>query len=100
MIVYFTQTADWGQVQFNNGWWDNSSVSFPELGGAYLTTDNAGGKDVTKVELTFTQELLDHLKSAPGDYWGLNADYKNGDTRVAFVIQGQNWIIDEITVLP
>lgn len=100
MIVYFTQTENWGQVQFNNGWWANENVSFPELGGAYLTTNNAGGADVTRMELTLTQELLDHIKSAPGDYWGLNTDYRNGDTRVAFVIQGSDWIIDEITILP
>lgn len=100
MIIYFTQTDAWGQVQFNDGWWANGSVSFPELGGAYLTTDNAGGKDVTRMELTLTQELLDHLLATAGDYWGTNADYHNGDTRVAFVIQGQDWIIDKITILP
>ena len=100
MIIYFTQTENWGQVQFNDGWWANGSVSFPELGGAYLNTDNAGGKEVNRIELTLTQELLDHLLATPGDYWGTNADYKNGDTRVAFVIQGQDWYIDEITILP
>ena len=100
MIIYCTQTDAWGQVQINDGWWKNDNVSFPELEGAYLNTDNAGGKDVTRIELTITQELLDHIVTAPGDYWGLNADYKNGDTRVAFVLQGQDWIIDEITILP
>ncbi len=100
MIIYFTQTDAWGQVQFNDGWWGNGAVSFPELGGAYLNTDNAGGKDVTRMELTLTQELLDHLLATAGDYWGTNADYHNGDTRVAFVIQGQDWIIDKITILP
>lgn len=100
MIIYFTQTDAWGQVQFNDGWWGNGEVSFPELGGAYLNTDNAGGKDVTRMELTLTQELLDHLLATAGDYWGTNADYRNGDTRVAFVIQGQDWIIDKITILP
>ena len=100
MIIYFSQTDAWGQVQFNDGWWANGSVSFPELGGAYLNTDNAGGKDVTKMELTLTQELLDHIKATAGDYWGTNSDYRNGDTRVAFVIQGSDWIIEKITVLP
>ena len=100
MIIYFSQTDAWGQVQFNDGWWANGSVSFPELGGAYLNTDNAGGKDVTKMELTLTQELLDHIKATAGDYWGTNSDYHNGDTRVAFVIQGSDWIIEKITVLP
>ena len=100
MIIYFSQTDAWGQVQFNDGWWKNDVVSFPELGGAYLNTDNAGGKDVTKMELTLTQELLDHIKATAGDYWGTNSDYHNGDTRVAFVIQGSDWIIEKITVLP
>ena len=100
MIVYFSQTDAWGQVQFNDGWWANGAVSFPELGGAYLNTDNAGGKDVTKMELTLTQELLDHIKATAGDYWGTNSNYHNGDTRVAFVIQGQDWIIEKITILP
>ena len=100
MIVYFSQTDAWGQVQFNDGWWANEAVSFPELGGAYLNTDNAGGKDVTKMELTLTQELLDHIKATAGDYWGTNSNYHNGDTRVAFVIQGQDWIIEKITILP
>ena len=100
MIIYFSQTDAWGQVQFNDGWWKNDVVSFPELGGAYLNTDNAGGKDVTKMELTLTQELLDHLLATAGDYWGTNSDYHNGDTRVAFVIQGSDWIIEKITILP
>ena len=100
MIVYFSQTDAWGQVQFNDGWWANGAVSFPELGGAYLNTDNAGGKDVTKMELTLTQELLDHIKATAGDYWGTNSNYHNGDTRVAFVIQGSDWIIEKITILP
>ena len=100
MIIYFSQTDAWGQVQFNDGWWANGAVSFPELGGAYLNTDNAGGKDVTRMELTLTQELLDHIKATAGDYWGTNSDYHNGDTRVAFVIQGSDWIIEKITILP
>ena len=100
IIIYFSQTDAWGQVQFNDGWWANGAVSFPELGGAYLNTDNAGGKDVTRMELTLTQELLDHIKATAGDYWGTNSDYHNGDTRVAFVIQGSDWIIEKITILP
>ena len=100
MIIYFSQTDAWGQVQFNDGWWKNEVVSFPELGGAYLNTDNAGGKDVTRMELTLTQDLLDHIKATAGDYWGTNSDYHNGDTRVAFIIQGSDWIIEKITVLP
>ncbi len=97
LIVYFEQTANWGQVQFNDGWWANADVSFPEIGGAYLTTDNAGGKDVTKIELTITAALLDHLKACPGDYFGLNTEYQ-GDGRVGMVIQGSDWIITKIAI--
>ena len=97
LIVYFEQTANWGQVQFNDGWWGNADVSFPEIGGAYLTTDNAGGKDVTKIELTITAALLDHLKACPGDYFGLNTEYQ-GDGRVGMVIQGSDWIITKIAI--
>ena len=85
------------QVQFNDGWWGNADVSFPEIGGAYLTTDNAGGKDVTKIELTITAALLDHLKACPGDYFGLNTEYQ-GDGRVGMVIQGSDWIITKIAI--
>ena len=98
LIVYFKQTENWGQVQFNDGWWANADVSFPELGGAYLTTDNAGGKDVTKIELTITEDLLNHLKSHAGDYFGLNTEYQ-ADGRVGMVIQGQDWIIEKIAIL-
>lgn len=97
LIVYFEQTANWGQVQFNDGYWANADVSFPEIGGAYLTTDNAGGKDVTKIELTVTAALLDHLKACPGDYFGLNTEYR-GDGRVGLVIQGSDWIITKIAI--
>jgi hypothetical protein len=98
LTIYFTQTENWGQVQLNDGWWDNSNVVFPEIGGAYLTTDNAGGKDVTKIELTVTEELLEHFKSHAGDYFGLNTEYQ-GDGRVGMVLQGQDWIIDKITIM-
>ena len=97
LIVYFKQTENWGQVQFNDGWWSNDGVVFPELGGAYLTTDNAGGKDVTKIELTITAELLDLLKSRPGDYFGLNTAFQ-ADGRVGMVIQGSDWIIEKIAI--
>lgn len=98
LIIYCEQTENWGQVQINDGSWGNGDVSFPELGGAYLTTDNAGGKDVTRIVLTITETLLEHLKTHAGDYFGLNTQYQ-GDGRVAFVLQGSDWIINEITLL-
>ena len=98
MIIYFTQTEEWGQAQINDGWWSDSGFTFPELGGAYLKTDTLNDKSINKIELTLTQEILDHMKEVTGDYFGLNKDYQ-GDGRVAIVIQGQNWIIDRIAVL-
>ena len=98
MIIYFTQTEEWGQAQINDGWWKDNGFTFPELGGAYLKTDTLNDKSINKIELTLTQEILDHMKEVTGDYFGLNKDYQ-GDGRVAIVIQGQNWIIDRIAVL-
>ena len=98
MIIYFTQTEEWGQAQINDGWWSDSGFTFPELGGAYLKTDTLNDKSINKIELTLTQEILDHMKEVTGDYFGLNKDYQ-GDGRVAIVIQGQNWIINRIAVL-
>ena len=97
MIIYFTQTEEWGQVQINDAAWKDNTFSFPELGGAYLNTDNVGGKNVTSMELTLTQEILDHIKEVSGDYFGVNVKYK-GDGRCAVVIQGSAWIIEKITV--
>lgn len=97
MVIYFQQTENWGQVQINDGWWKNDEMVFPELGGAYLTTDNAGGKEVTKIELTITEDMLNLLKSHAGDYFGLNTQYQ-GDGRVAMVLQGSDWIIEQITL--
>lgn len=98
LIFYFEQTENWGQVQLNDGWWANADMTFPEIGGAYITTDNVGGKDVTRLELTLTEAVLNHILASPGDYFGLNTDYQ-GDGRVAMVIQGSDWIIKEVTIL-
>lgn len=97
MIIYFTQTEAWGQAQINDGWWKDTGFNFPELGGAYLNTNTLNDKSANKIELTLTQEILDHMKEVVGDYWGVNNDYR-GDGRVAIVIQGSDWIIDRIAV--
>ena len=96
MIIYFTQTENWGQVQFNDGYWTN--ISFEELGGPVLTTDIVGDKSVTRFELTLTQSILDTILANKGDYFGVNSAYQGNGT-VAFVIQGSDWIIEKITVL-
>ena len=96
-MFYFTQTENWGQVQINDGWWANGDMNFPEIGGAYINTDNVGGKDVTRLALTLTNDILSHLKATAGDYFGMNTNYV-GDGRVAIVVQGSDWIIDKVSV--
>ena len=81
MKVYFAQKEAWGQVQFNDGNWSNDGIFFPELGGAYLTTDNAGGKDVKEIELTLTPELVQRFRDNNG-----------------IVLQGSDWIISKISI--
>ena len=41
--------------------------------------------------------MLNLLKSHAGDYFGLNTQYQ-GDGRVAMVLQGSDWIIEQITL--
>jgi hypothetical protein len=79
LVVYFAQKEDWGQVQFNDGKW--APVEFAEIGGAYLTTDNAGGKDATVVELSLTSALNQHFRENGG-----------------MILQGQNWIISKLAI--
>lgn len=96
--LYFTQNDNWGQVQFNNGAWGNGSMNFPEIGGAYLTTDNVGGKDVTEYSLTLTEEVLNDILSNPGDYFGLNSSY-NVTGVSGMVIQGSDWNVEKIVFI-
>lgn len=81
MKIYFAQKEAWGQVQINDGWWANDGIFFPELGGAYLTTDNAGGKDVKEIELTLTPELVQRFREKGG-----------------IVMQGSDWIISKVSI--
>ena len=96
--LYFTQNDNWGQVQFNNGAWGNGSMNFPEIGGAYLNTDNVGGKDVTEYSLTLTEEVLNDILSNPGDYFGLNSSY-NVTGVSGMVIQGSDWNVEKIVFI-
>lgn len=98
LIFYVEQSDAWGQIQLNDGWWANGDMYFPEVEGAYITTDNIGGKDVTRVELTITADVLNHILATPGDYFGLNTDYR-GDGRVAMVIQGSDMTINKVCIL-
>jgi hypothetical protein len=79
LVVYFAQKEEWGQVQFNDGDW--KTVDFAELEGAYLTTNNAGGKEVTMVELSLTSAICQHFRENKG-----------------MILQGQNWIISKLAI--
>lgn len=96
--LYFTQNDNWGQVQFNNGAWGNGALSFPEIGGAYLNTDNVGGKDVTEYSMTLTEDVLNDILSNPGDYFGLNSSY-NVTGVSGMVIQGSDWNVEKIVFI-
>ncbi len=96
MTFHITQNDNWGQIQINNGCWDNSKMIFPEGVEGYLTTDIIGDKSATEYTLTFTQDVLDNILSNPGDYFGLNTNYQNGDSRVGMVLQGSDIRINKI----
>lgn len=81
MKIYFAQKEAWGQVQINDGNWSNSGIVFPELGGATLSTDNAGGKDVKEISLTLTPELVQRFRDNNG-----------------IIMQGSDWIISKISI--
>ncbi len=95
---YFTQNDNWGQVQINDGAWGNGDMFFPEINGAYINTDNVGGKDVTELTLTLTKETLDNILAKPGDYFGLNSAY-NVTGVSGMVIQGSDWNIEKVVFL-
>lgn len=97
LIFYLTHTADWGQIQINNGWWGNDDIMFPEVGGAYIKTDLIG--DATRVELTLTADVLNVIKTKAGDFAGATS-HISPSGKYGLVIQGQDFQIDKITVLP
>ena len=81
--IYFVQKEAWGQVQINDGNWQNDGIVFPELGEnkCYITTDNVGGKDVTELELTLTPELVERFRTNNG-----------------IILQGSDWIISKVSI--
>ncbi len=98
LIFYFNQNGKWGQAQLNDGGWGNGNMKFAELGNdAYIKPDFVAA-DVTRVELTLTDEILSHILATPGDYFGINSD--TGDGRCGMVIQGSDWTIEQVTILP
>lgn len=98
LIFYLTHTHDWGQIQINNGWWNQDGISFPEVGGAYIKTDLiAAGAE--RVELTLTEETLASIREKAGDYKGLNEKHASPSGKYGLVIQGQDFRIEKVTIL-
>ena len=98
LIFYINQNGVWGQVQLNDGGWGNGDMKFAELGNdAYIKPDFVAA-DVTRVELTLTDAILTHILATPGDYFGVNTD--TGDGKCGMVIQGNDWTIEQVTILP
>lgn len=98
LIFYINQNGKWGQIQLNDGGWGNSEMKFAELGNdAYIKPDFIAA-DVTRVELTLTEAILSHILATPGDYFGINSD--QGDGKCGMVIQGSDWTIEQVTILP
>lgn len=98
LIFYLTHTHDWGQIQINNGWWNQDGIVFPEVGGAYIKTDliEAGAE---RVELTLTEETLASIREKAGDYKGLNDKHASPSGKYGLVIQGQDFRIEKVTIL-
>jgi len=91
LVIYFTQTDNWGQAQINDGSW----AAVTGLGNnGYLKTDEVGDKTVTSFESVLTQDILDLLQA----HAGATSDFLGGTEPAAIIIQGQDWIIDKITV--
>lgn len=98
LIFYINQNGKWGQIQINDGGWGNGDMKFAELGNdAYIKPDFIAA-DVTRVELTLTEAILSHILATPGDYFGINT--QTGDGRCGMVIQGSDWTIESVAILP
>lgn len=78
--IVFAQKEAWGQVQINDGSWNNDGINFPEIKGATLTTDHLSGKDVTEIELTMDATLITRFAEK------------------GIVMQGENWIISKVSI--
>jgi len=90
LTIYFTQNANWGQAQINDGGW----AVVPGLGiNGYLKTGEVGDKSVTSHESVLTQEVLDLLDAKKGIF----GEY-NQTEPAAIIIQGSDWIVDKITI--
>jgi len=98
LVFYLTHTASWGQIQINDGWWGNSDVYFPEVGGAYIKTDLIP-EGATRVELTLTESMIEIINNRIGNYQGMNTKYASPSGSYSLVIQGSDMRIESIAIL-
>jgi hypothetical protein len=90
--IYFSQSNAWGQCQINDGSW--GGITFSELGGNTLSTDNAGGESATTIELALTQAILDQISEKKGEDNANNPGVIN-----AIIMQGSDWIISKVSII-
>lgn len=99
LIVYITHTHEWGQIQINNGWWNQDGISFEEIGGgAYIKTDIIGA-ETTRVELTLTDSVLAVIREKAGDYKGVNEKHASPSGKYGLILQGSDMRVEMITIM-
>jgi len=81
--IAIEQNDNWGQIQINNGSWNE--IVFSELGGGTLTTDNIGDKSVTEVELILTQDILDNIRGTGSED--------------AIIMQGSDMTVTSVSII-
>jgi hypothetical protein len=90
--IYFSQSDAWGQCQINDGSW--GGITFSELGGNTLSTDNAGGKSATTIELVLTQAILTQIAEKKGEDGANNPGIING-----IIMQGSDWAVSKVSII-
>ncbi|MDR0833947.1 MAG: IPT/TIG domain-containing protein [Candidatus Symbiothrix sp.] len=90
--IYFVQHPGWGQCQINDGSW--GGITFAELGGATLNTDNCGGSSATSIELALTPAILDQIATNKGEDGANNPGIING-----IIMQGGDWTVAKVSII-
>lgn len=84
MKLYFSQVPEWGQIQINNGSW--APIPFAELNNDGYIKTGMIDKAVSEFEIVLTQDVLNNIKTNTDGTWGI-------------IIQGQNWIMNKISII-
>lgn len=82
--LYFSQNANWGQIQMNYGSW--STMSFDEIGGAYINTDNLGDKSKSELELILSKDVLSNIDENQKEGYGI-------------IMQGSDFTINKVSII-